>query len=192
MGRHSSPNQGPFLKSFFGWLGLWLMIAVVTGVGVWLTVAAIGGPEARRSVASEAREPEREQAADRSPAPTVSGALITTETPAVETPARVPAEEPREKKKLVTEGMSVQVLDGTTSATAAQGLADRLAGLGYTVVAVEEASRTYQETTVFWSTESSREAALALAERFGWVAEPKPANLSPDVSLHVVAGADEA
>jgi len=165
------------------------MIAVVTGVGVWVAVNAIGGPDARRSVASEApAEPKQEEA----PAPTVSGARITNETPAVSTPSPAPTKERDEKTKLVTEGVSVQVLDGTASPTAAQSLADKLGGLGYTVVAVEEASRAYEETTVFWSTDASRSAAEALAERFGWVAVPKPANLSADVALHVVAGADEA
>lgn len=191
MGRHSSPNQGPFFKSFFGWLGLWLMIAVVTGVGVWFVVAAIGGPEARRSVASEAPPPSAEDTGEGSPVPTVSGARITKKTPAAVTPSPTPAKERAQKSKLVTEGVTVQVLDGTTTPAAAQALADKLGRLGYSVVAVEESSRTYEETTVFWSLESSRDAAMALAERFGWVAEPKPANLSTGVSIHVVAGADE-
>ncbi len=167
------------------------MIAVVTAVGVWFLVAAIGGPDARRSVAAESRsEPDRRD--DDVPAPTVSGALITRETPdAAETQASG-EKESADKVKLITEGISIQVLNGTADQAAAQALSEELGALGYAVVAVEESSRMYSETTVFWSMESSRAAAEALAERFGWVAEPKPANLSADVSLHVVAGADES
>ena len=191
MGRHSSPEQGHFYKSFFGWLGLWLMIAVVTAVGVWFVVTTIGGPEATRSVASGSETKDRER--ENEPAPTVSGARITKETPTPTMPTPAPArKEKAEKTKLVTEGVSVQVLNGTSDPGVAQGLADKLLGLGYSVVAIEESSRLYPDTTVFWSTEASRDAAMALAERFGWVAEPKPENLAPTVSLHVVAGADQS
>ena len=195
MGRHSSPDQGHFYRSFFGWLGLWLMIAVVTAVGVWFVVATIGGPEATRSVASGSEAKDREP--EEEPEPTVSGALITKETPAPATATPTPPpsgndeKEKAEKTKLVTEGVTVQVLNGTSDVGAAQRLADKLSGLGYSVVAVEESSRLYPKTTVFWSTDASQDAAVALAERFGWVAEPKPANLAPTVSLHVVAGADQ-
>jgi len=194
MGRHSSPDQGPFYRSFLGWVGLWLMIAAVTGIGVWSLVAAIGGPDARRSVAAEAPPKDERSRPDR-PAPTVSGARIATATPEIATPEiATPSPSPpkREKKPaLVTDGVTVQVLNGTLEDAAAQALADKLGGLGYSVVAVEESSRLYSETTVFWSTESSRQPAQALADRFGWIAQPKPANLSTGVSLHVVVGADE-
>ena len=190
MGRHSSPDQGHFYRSFFGWIGLWAMIAAVTGIAVWFVVGALGGPEAKNSVAAEAPvEPIEE------PEPTVQGSRVVNEPESdTETPAPDEAsEDVGEDKdvKLITEGVSVQVLNGTTNAAAAQAMGDKLSGLGYSVVAVEESSRVYNETTVFWSTEASRDAAVALAERFGWLAEPKPANLSDTVSFHVVVGADE-
>jgi len=192
MGRHSSPDQGHFYRSFMGWLSLWLMIAAVTAVGVWYAVTAIGGPDVRRSVAAEtARHRTTDDSA--APQPTVSGARIANEVPDAATADRdEPAQGTRADTKLVTDGITVQVLNGTLEDAAAQSLADKLGGFGYGVVAVEESSRLYSETTVFWSTAAAREAALALAERFGWIAERKPANLSSDVSLHVVVGADEA
>ena len=194
MGRHSSSDQGHFYRSFFGWIGLWAMIAAVTGIAVWFVVGALGGPEGKNSVAAEAPAPVETV---EEPEPTVQGSRVVNESEAdTETPAPDEdsgAEDAGEDKgvKLITEGISVQVLNGTTSAPAAQAMGDKLSGLGYSVVAIEESSRVYNETTVFWSTEASRDAAVALAQRFGWLAEPKPANLSDTVSFHVVVGADE-
>ncbi|HEV3472033.1 MAG TPA: LytR C-terminal domain-containing protein, partial [Actinomycetota bacterium] len=70
--------------------------------------------------------------------------------------------------------------------------ADRLSELGYEVVAIEGSSKQYPATTVFWSHPRAQDAAEALAERFGWLAQPKPANLSATVDIHVVVGSDEA
>lgn len=189
MGRHSSPERGPFYRSFFSWIGLWAMIAAVTGIAVWLLVGALGGDQAQRSVAASV-----DVDAPPDPEPTVSGLRVANEpepTP-TEEPVSRPTSEPKEEPtKLITKGVTVQVLNGTMKANAALGVADRLSSLGYSVVTVEESSRVYSETTVFWSRAASREAAVALAERFGWLAEPKPANLADTVSLHVVVGADQ-
>lgn len=191
MGRHSSPEQSHFYRSFIGWVGLWVLIAVVAGAAVWSIVAALGGPDAQRPIAADRER----DTSDRAPVPepTVSGARIVNvaETPTPEPTATPTPEAPDDDVKLITEGVSVQVLNGVADAGAGQAMADRLAELGYTVVAVEESSRPYPQTTVFWSTEASREAATALADRHGWRAEAKPANLADSVSLHVVVGADE-
>ena len=192
MGRHSSPNQAPFYRSFMSWFGLWVLIAAVTGVAVWIFVGAVGGDDARQSIAAERTVEETPD-----PDPTVSGLRVADEsTPEpVETPepreTRKPKRNKNEDTKLITDGVTIQVLNGTLNSGAAQAVADRLSGLGYTVVAVEESSRAYSDTTVFWSTDASREAAEALAERMGWLAQPKPANLAETVSFHVVVGADE-
>lgn len=189
MGRHSSADQGHFYRSFAGWVVLWAVIAAVTGAAVWFLVTELGGPDLQKPVASERDRTKNDGA---SPTPTVSGARIAaaTETP-TPTPTPTPTEPTGDDVKLITEGVSVQILNGTADPGAAQAMADRLGGLGYSVVAVEESSRHYPRTTVFWSAESSREAAEALAGRHGWAAEAKPANLSDEVSLHVVVGADE-
>ena len=192
MGRHSSPDQGPFYRSFFSWIGLWAMIAAVTGIAVWLLVGAIGGDQPQRSVAASVDVDTPE-----GPEPTVSGLRVANEPEPEPTPTEEPVSRPTSKPEkapveLITKGITVQVLNGTMKAEAALGVADRLSSLGYSIVTVEESSRVYSDTTVFWSTDASRDAASALAEHFGWVAEPKPANLADTVSLHVVVGADEA
>jgi hypothetical protein len=93
---------------------------------------------------------------------------------------------------LITEGISVQILNASGTAGAEEAMSDRLERLGFDVAAVAPASTEYPETTVFWSFEESKPAARALANRFGWVAEPKPDNLSATVDIHVVVGEDEA
>ena len=187
MGRHSSPSQGHFYRSFAGWIFLWAVIAAVTGAAVWFIVGALGGPNTQQPVAAAREKKERP-----APAPTVSGIRVAA-TP--ETPDPVPrateTEEPPEDVELITEGVSVQVLNGTPAPAAGRTMADRLTELGFAIIAVEESSRIYDQTTVFWSSAESRDAATALADRHGWVAEAKPANLSDEVSLHVVVGSDE-
>ena len=192
MGRRSSPDQGPFYRSFLSWLGLWVMIAAVTGIAVWLLVGALGGEETQRTIAAQANEDTTEESTE--PEPTVSGLRVANEpepTPTEDPATRSTSAPVTDKTELITEGVTVQVLNGTMDAGAAQNVADRLSDLGYSVVTVEESSRVYNETTVFWSTPGSRKAAIALADHFGWVAEAKPANLSDTVSFHVVVGADE-
>ncbi|MGH2808349.1 MAG: LytR C-terminal domain-containing protein [Actinomycetota bacterium] len=183
MGRHSSPNQGPFVRSFVGWIAMWVAIAAITGVAVWFVVNALYGRgiDQQPAVANdrETQAPEPTQEPESEP-------VVATESPdPVET-----EESPDDEVKLITQDISVQVLNGTVQPDAGQNMSTRLTDLGFTVVAIEESSRVYNETTVFWSTPEAEDAARALAERFGWVAEPKPENLSPDVSLHVVVGAD--
>lgn len=164
---------------------MWVVIAAITGVAVWFLVNALGGG----GVPPEAVADDRETEAPKPTEEPETEPVVATETPA---PVETEPEEAPEDVKLITEGISVQVLNGTTQADAGDSMSTRLTDLGYTVVAVEESSRAYNKTTVFWSSSEAEEAARALADRFGWFAEPKPENLSPDVSLHVVVGADEA
>lgn len=189
MGRHSSADQGHFYRSFAGWVMLWAVIAVVAGIAVWFIVGALGATDMQRPVAAERNEGDKEVA----PAPTVSGVRIVA-TPETPMPAPTPSETEEAPKDvdLITEGISVQVLNGTADPAAARTMADELSGLGFTIIAVEDSSQLYPQTTVFWSTTASQDAAVALAERNGWVAEPKPVNLADTVSIHVVVGADEA
>ncbi|MGH2729545.1 MAG: LytR C-terminal domain-containing protein [Actinomycetota bacterium] len=70
-------------------------------------------------------------------------------------------------------------------------MAQRLEELGFRIATVTVAATPYSETTVFWSRADTREAAVKLAAKFGWVALPKPDNLSGEVSIHVVVGEDE-
>lgn len=189
-GRHSSPDQLHFYKSVVAWFLPWVLIAVVVGTAVWIAVEAVSGATGDSApagaVATATPEPTEEPEA----------------TPEAETPEPVesaepsaepePTPEPKEEAEpLITEGITVQVLNATDSAEADDRMADKLSKLGYTVVAVESASSRYDRTTVFWSSDEFKDAAQRLAEKFDWIAEAKPENLSTTVSLHVVVGADE-
>jgi hypothetical protein len=94
------------------------------------------------------------------------------------------------KANLITQGITVQVLNGTSDASADDRMANKLTKLGYQVIAISPASVAYSHTTVYWAVADAKPAAEALAQRFGWVAAPKPGNLSSQVDIHVVVGAD--
>lgn len=183
MGRHSSPAQGPFYRSIIVWALPWLMIAAVVLVAVVIAIDAVGGDDldalpAAQQTRSAAPEPTEE--------PTPSSEPV--ESPE---PKDSPKDEPKEEEVALITDVTVQVLNGTAVTDADDRMADRLSELGYEIVAIEGSSRQYSATTVFWSYPEAQEAAEALAERFGWLAQPKPDNLSATVDLHVVVGSDE-
>jgi cell division septation protein DedD len=190
MGRHSSSQQWPFYRSVVSWFLPWVLIAVVSGTAVWIAVDALGGGDlASPPLAAESESPSPSVLPSESESPTLVEETPKPEKTKEPEPKKTPSPEPEE---LITAGISVQVLNATNSPDADDAMADRLAQLGYNVVAVDSASRTYELTTVFWSSSAYQEAAERLARRFGWVAAPKPENLSSDVSIHVVVGLDEA
>ena len=185
MGRHSSGRSGPFILSVFGWLLPWLLIAVVVGVGIWMVADYLGRDEGAQT-ASEALPQEEEESHSDTPSET----SIETRTEPEPTPTK---EEQPEKKpvRLITEGITIQVLNGTNDPEAGDVMAARLMKLGYQVVAVEFSSTPYKETTVLWSFPQAEEAARALASKYDWASKLKPSNLSETVSMHVVVGRDE-
>ncbi|MFN2490139.1 MAG: LytR C-terminal domain-containing protein [Actinomycetota bacterium] len=197
MGRHSSPDQAPFLRSVMGWFLPWALVAAVAAVAVFLGVSALGPDDVRTppvGAAANERTPTPDATERSTPTPTPTPKPTKTKKPKPKpTPTKTPKPKPTPKPTpdLITEGVTVQVLNGTSSTTADDAMAARLESLGYSIVAVTPASVDYSRTTVFWSYEGAREAAKVLAERFGWRSGPKPANLSPTVALHVVVGADE-
>ena len=183
MGRHSSPEQWPFYRSVAGWLLPWFMVAGVVGIALWVAVASMGDDGASPALSREkSPTPEAETVAP--PQPSSEPVKPKKEKPPK--PAETPAEE-----ELITDGVTLQVLNASGSPGAAEPVATKLGDLGFEVVAVVEAAKIYEETTVFWSSEESRAAAEALAGRFDWIVEGKPENLSADVSVHVVVGRDE-
>ncbi|MDP9226107.1 MAG: LytR C-terminal domain-containing protein [Actinomycetota bacterium] len=194
MGRHSSPNQWPFYRSVFSWFVPWALVAAIVGIGLWIAVDALSGgaPNSKPSAALAAgrHTPSPSRTAGKvkrshtpRPMKTHSPAPITTHTPS-------PRPKKQPKAPLITNGITVQVLNGTSDPTAAQRMADRLATLGFQIIAVGGSSRAYPRTTVFWAYPSAEPAAKALAAHFGWVVAPKPDNLSAQVAVHVVVGAD--
>ena len=185
MGRHSKGEQGPFYRSLFGWFLPWFLIAVVVAVAIWFLVNALGGEEIEPT------------AADPSPSPTASPTPTETEI-VIATPRPTPSETPTPKKTkepedvaLITDGINIQVLNGTSDTSVDDAVADRLTGLGFQVEAIDDSSKAYSQTTVFWSYPEAQKAGEALAARMGWLVQPKPDNLSNTVALHVVVGADE-
>ena len=189
MGRHSKGDQGPFYRSLLGWFLPWLLIALVVGVAIWFLVNAIGGDEVTPSAADRSPSPTR------SPEPTPSETEIVVASPEP-AESKTPRPKPTRSKEpkqaaLITEGINIQVLNGTADTAVDDAIADRLTGLGFRIEAIDDSSKAYARTTVFWSYPEAQKAAEALAARMDWVAEPKPENLSATVALHVVVGEDE-
>lgn len=184
MGKHSHRSQWAFYRSVLGWAFPWLIVSAMVAVGIWLAVDALGNDDIDTPVVAEKSETPSPsaKAPSKSPRPDPS--------PSPSPPAPVPSTSPEAEVELITENMSVQVLNGTADAAADDRMANQLSELGFEVVAIQGASRSYELTTVLWSYTESQEAAERLAERFGWQVEPKPENLSTTVALHVVVGAD--
>lgn len=193
MGKHSSDSQFPFVRSVVAWFLPWFLVAVVVAVGIWVAVDALGGDDLKtpRPASAQSNRAEPSEAAPSEPE----------ETPSVrETSRSEEQKEPKEKEPkkpkpdaspdLITTDITVQVLNGTGSATADDQMADQLATLGYEVLSVAGASKAYPNTTVFYSFPEAREAGERLASRFGWAVALKPANLSATVDLHVIVGDD--
>lgn len=195
MGSHSSGQQWPYYRSLVGWFFPWMLIAAVVGIAVWVAIDFLGQGEL------EAPPPrERTAAADRaSPSPTPSDSPRAQKTPEAKPEDQVKDRRIERKRKprgdrspaLITEGVTVQVLNATASPGAASAMGERLESLGFEVVAVESASGSYPRTVVYWSFPAAQEAAEALADRYGWQATAKPTNLSATVDVHVVVGDDE-
>lgn len=188
MGRHSSPRQWRYYTSLLRYFLPWILVAVV-GIGaVWAGVGSLGDDELQTSPeVTESEAPKKTAKPDPTPTPVNSD----TAAPEKEGPDDQPEEEV-EEVPLITDGITVQVLNGTSVTGADETMADRLASLGFAVISVASASVNYSQTTVLWSYAESEEAATRLAERFGWQVKPKPENLSTQVAIHIVVGADES
>lgn len=102
--------------------------------------------------------------------------------------------EPEEPEGLVPEDISVQVLDGyrEDGGAAAAGVVEELEAAGFRVVA-ENPAIPYEETAVFWASDAFEEEARMVAEALGVTdVREQPGNLSANVAVHVVVGADRA
>jgi hypothetical protein len=190
MGRHSTHDQSEFLRSAFMWFLPWLLAAVV-GIGaVWIAIdAAFGG----NGESPSEDPPNRAAAADASPTPEEPPSVMASPGPEKsEQPEKKPDEEKKKKKddELISKGVPIQVLNGTSSFDAGERTADELEGLGFEIVAINPWLTT-PETVVYWASPNDEKAATLLADKYGWEAQPKPEELSSEVRLHVLIGADE-
>ncbi|MCA1704109.1 MAG: LytR C-terminal domain-containing protein [Actinobacteria bacterium] len=188
MGQHSSPSEWHFYRSVIVWFLPWVVIAGVIGVAVWIGVDALSGGEGSGVVVAQSPTPRTTPKTEASPTPEESPSKKPTKSPR---PSPKATKTPDPGRELITEGISVQVLNGSGVAGADEAMATKLTDLGFDVAAVQSASAAYPRTTVFWSFAESKRAAQALAARFGWVSKAKPDNLSATVDIHVVVGADE-
>lgn len=198
MGRHSSRDRWPFLRSVVGYALPWAVIALIVGIAVWLAVGAVGGDPVSVGEASSNTRPSAEPSASATPS------AVATPSPTADDVATGPDEpaedenEPEEKPigtskdDLITDGIRVQVLNGTGGIEgAAETMANRLTRLGYEIYAINT-GLTIDRTTVYWSTEAGRDAAVPLSARFGWDVGAAPPSLSSEVDIAVVVGPDEA
>lgn len=181
MGRHSSPSPWAFYRSLVAWMLPWIFVAVAVATGIWFSVNALGNDDIDPSSSTA-------QAPDPTRSPTPQAAETTP--PRRASPTAEPEPSPSPTAALITEGITVQVLNATADESADDRMADELADLGFEVISVVGAAVPYEETTVFWSGDEWVDAAQALASRYGWETGLKPDNLSPTVSLHVVVGDD--
>ncbi len=194
MGRHSSDSQLPFIRSVLGWFLPWFLVAIVVAVGVWIAVDALGGDGLRTQhpaadSSSSASSPPPSPSPDESEEPSPSPEPTVTEEKKPKKPEKDDPE-PEEPPELITAGVTVQVLNGTSFPSADDEMADQLALIGFDVVAVAGSSKAYPTTTVFYSYPEAQEAAERLASRYGWGVSIKPSNLSATVDLHVIVGDD--
>ena len=192
MGKHSSPQQGPFYRSIVTWLLPWVLIAAVVVVAVWVAIDAVGRDDEKlvptaRNTRSAAVEPTE----DPVETPVETPEPEKTKEPEPEETSKPKPDRSENDEQLITEDITVQVLNATGDTGADDRMADRLSSLGFEVVSIQGSSKEYSSTTVFWSFPEAQEAAERLAARFGWDSGPKPSNLSSTVDLHVVVGTSQ-
>ena len=169
-----------------GW-AFWTVIAAVALVS-GIAVGYLGNPgnipPAARVRASAPGTPK--------PTPTPSPTPSPTATSPAGSDAAEETATTSEERPLITDGVTVQVLNASGRREADNHVIRELKHLGYDIVAINPAAKVYQKTTVFWSQSSEKAAATALAEHFSWKSGPRPRNLSRSVTTHVVVGKDES
>lgn len=186
-GRHSAGDHTAFYRSAVVWFLPWVVVGVVALGALWIALDALGN-----LVGNE----------ESSPPPKEGAAVVdASSSPAEESPSPTPEpteDEPKDRPKkdkkedepdLITEGITVQVLNGTAEDEVDDRLAEQLEALGFEIAAVNP-YLVRPDSIVYWSSDEYRKAAEALAEHLGWAAAPKPEDLSSEVSIHLIVGAD--
>ena len=219
--KHTPPGDGSFRSSMLRNLGggaalVVFVAAVFFGVGQFagdegapeVAGAAPEQPDPEDRDADEDVEPEPEpeepepepQEPEPEPEPEEPEEAEESDDAADEEPApEQPEEQPEETEPAVeaTEiprgDISVQVLDGvgTDGGAASQRVASELEGTGYRIIARNPALA-YEQTTVLWTSGNEDRARQVAADLGGVPARAQPGNLSEQVDVHVVVGADRA
>lgn len=135
---------------------------------------ALQSPETPAERIAQAPSPGEEATAWLTPSPVLTPAPSAT--PSAELAAAAPT--------------TVQVLDGGAGRGRTDEAVAALRALGYEIVAVNKAVRTYTVTTIFYSEgqETSAQALRARDQRFAEIDESS--DLNQRVALHVVVGTD--
>ena len=181
-GRHSAGNELAFYRSAALWFLPWFLVAVVALAAVWIAVDALGNePDI------PPKRPEKAAGAGLDPSPSPSPTITPSDTPSP-SPSSKPADD-RGDSELITEGVTVQVLNSTSDQSAEDALVKKLEDWGFEVFAVNP-YLLQEKSVVYWSSEEAKAAAKALADRLGWEAASKPDDLSSEVSLHLLVGSD--
>jgi LytR cell envelope-related transcriptional attenuator len=197
-GRHSANDQTSFYRSAILWFLPWVVVGVVAIGALWIAIDTLSnddsssahGPSDKGKAAAVAPSPEEEPSAE----PSEIEEEPTDEPTEVDVDTGTPDEEKEKKGKsgdveLITDGISVQILNGTSDSEVDDGWADKLEGLGFEIAAVNP-YLDLGDTAVYWSNDESQDAAKALGDKFGWPTEPKPNELSSEVDLHIYLGDD--
>jgi hypothetical protein len=191
MKRGFRPNEswsrgGSVIPRWFFW-AVTAAVALASG----LAIGYLGNP-----AASLPASPRHAPGSAQPPSPAATSTPAEGATPAPEsTPAgSEPDQEPSAGPagQLITDGVTVQVLNASGRGKDDNTVIQRLERLGYDVVAINPAAKIYEKTTVFWSEPSGAPAAQALAQHFHWKSGPRPQTLSKSVTTHVVVGKDES
>ena len=197
MGRHDDPDPAPFytslgsailrgLLALFLSFGLYAVLASIRDVGT-PPPATTGLRSTDAGSAGEAPVDVFESApTDRAPSPDGRSSSQIDE----RTPTASPAGSDQLADAPSPRATTVQVLDAGAGGRGTDEVVTRLKQLGYEVVAVNDATRAYDVTTVFY-TDGQEAAAQALRVRDSRFSKLGPnRNLSKAVDLHVVAGSD--
>lgn len=194
MGRHSAGGGLPYFLSFALWAVPWVVLACLVGFGIWSAVNNVGGGEITVQ-SSPTRSPSpRPSKTQPEPTPVPERTPTPKPTPQEPTPEENTPEPDDEGDRnggtgLHAAGVTVQVINGTGGIEgAAEAMADQLARLGYTVEAFTT-GLTVDQSLVLYSSPELSDEAVALAGYLGFIAGPAPAELSPDIDLHVIVSA---
>ena len=177
MGRHSLDDQTVFWRSAVLFGLKWLAIGVLP----LLVILGIV-----RLVTSEEQPVETvPQAVDPAPSPEPETEPAVTETVEEEQPQESPPPSPTAQANL-----AVQVLNGSDTEGRGNAAATELRSEGYEVVAVGNAARKYEKTTVFYQAGYERQANDVARVLGAEVVEPAPDNLDKQIPVTAVVGND--
>jgi hypothetical protein len=191
MGRHDDPDLASFSASL-GRAILRGLLALLLSFGLYAVLVNIrDGRQPSPPVASRVAEAPTERLMQ---TPTDTSSLSGEEATRQSAPSQMPRSASSDADLRTAAPRSadttVQVLDGGAGRQRTNEVVAVLRRLGYQVVAVNKAVRTYNVTTVFYSRgeEASARALRARDRRFAEV--EANSNLNQRVALHVVVGTD--